>query len=119
MRISDWSSDVCSSDLHGWRRRAVGEITKLAASSIPSAERGAIGRHILRPVLQRRAPFRGGPRSAGARVPPPKPTGGASGGPRESEDAGTPTRERARRARTAPRRDCRRRAKKRYVVGGG
>src|SRR3546814_11162950 len=76
MRISDWSSDVCSSDLHGWRRRAVGEITKLAASSIPSAERGAIGRHILRPVLQRRAPFRGGARAARARCPPPPPAAG-------------------------------------------
>src|SRR3546814_14145238 len=106
MRISDWSSDVCSSDLHGWRRRAVGEITKLAASSIPSAERGAIGRHILRPVLQRRAPFRGGPGAAGARCPPPPPPAGPLRRRRASATAEARRKGKGRRPRRGTRRQC-------------
>src|SRR3546814_10620521 len=72
MRISYWSSDLCSSDLHGSRARAkdlhrrafrpfrqsdlarqsapVGESTNLR---IPVA--AIVGRHILRPLARQRA----------------------------------------------------------------
>src|SRR3546814_6900576 len=36
MRISDWSSDVCSSDLHGLRR---GEIAQLAPQDVKEIEK--------------------------------------------------------------------------------
>src|SRR3546814_1231285 len=33
MRISDWSSDVCSSDLLGWHQRALAHAARLASQS--------------------------------------------------------------------------------------
>src|SRR3546814_11176671 len=62
MRISDWSSDVCSSDLH---RRAFRPFRQsdLARQSAPVGEStnlripvaAIVGRHILRPLARQRA----------------------------------------------------------------
>src|SRR3546814_7398518 len=58
MRISDWSSDVCSSDLpiHQAGRNQV-EIHLRTRRSV-AARRGRIGRHEAAPVDQRQCPLR-------------------------------------------------------------
>src|SRR3546814_9625942 len=44
MRISDWSSDVCSSDLRGRGRRGAGSTASPAAGRIPTRRRSPRGR---------------------------------------------------------------------------
>src|SRR3546814_4087098 len=93
MRISDWSSDVCSSDLHRIRRRLVRrlllsrlrDVDVRQLSQPPSAQRplsGLLGRAARlveasrRPgrSLERRQEPRSASRSASAAPEPPRPT---------------------------------------------